>query len=45
MLFGSDWPSVPTLKGNIEAIRALPLSEAARERILGGNAARLLGLT
>jgi predicted TIM-barrel fold metal-dependent hydrolase len=44
VLFGSDWPSVPTLKGNIEAIRALPLSEGARERILGGNAARVLGL-
>jgi uncharacterized protein len=44
VLFGSDWPSVPTLKGNIDAIRALPLSEGARERILGGNAARILGL-
>jgi predicted TIM-barrel fold metal-dependent hydrolase len=44
VLFGSDWPSVPTMKGNVEAIRALPLSEQARERILGGNAARLLGL-
>jgi predicted TIM-barrel fold metal-dependent hydrolase len=45
VLFGSDWPSVPMLKDNVAAIRALPLSEAARARILGGNAARLLGLS
>ncbi|MBI4254853.1 MAG: amidohydrolase, partial [Candidatus Rokubacteria bacterium] len=44
VLFGSDWPSVPTMKSNVEAIRALPLSDTAKERILGGNAARLLGL-
>ncbi len=34
----------PTMKGNIDAIRALALSEGAKERILGGNAARLLKL-
>lgn len=45
VLFGSDWPSVPTMKGNVEALRALPLSAQAKERILGGNAARLLKLT
>ena len=44
VLFGSDWPSVPTMKGNVEALRALPLGDAARARILGGNAVRLLGL-
>jgi predicted TIM-barrel fold metal-dependent hydrolase len=44
VLFGSDWPSVPTMKGNIDAIRALALSEGAKERILGGNAARFLKL-
>ncbi len=33
-----------TMKGNIDAIRALALSEGAKERILGGNAARLLKL-
>lgn len=43
-LFGTDWPSVPTMKGNVEAIRTLPLSDEAKTRILGGNAARLLGL-
>jgi hypothetical protein len=44
VLFGSDWPSVPTLKENVDAIRTLPLSERAKEEILGGNAVRLLGL-
>jgi len=44
VLFGSDWPSVPTMRGNVEALRTLPLSTQANERILGGNAARLLGL-
>jgi len=31
----------PTMKENTDAIRALALSERAKERILGGNAARL----
>jgi len=44
VIFGSDWPGVPDLKGNIKAIRALPISEEAKEKILGGNAARILGL-
>jgi predicted TIM-barrel fold metal-dependent hydrolase len=44
VIFGSDWPSVPTMKGNIEALQALPLSEGARAKILGGNAARILKL-
>jgi len=44
VLFGSDYPGVPSLRGNIEAIRALPLSEEAKEKILGGNARRLLGV-
>jgi predicted TIM-barrel fold metal-dependent hydrolase len=43
-LFGSDWPSVPTIRKNIETIRSLPLSEKAKAQILGGNAARLLKL-
>ncbi len=44
VLFGSDWPSVPTIKKNIEAIRGLPLSDTAKARILGGNAAQILKL-
>ena len=44
VLFGTDWPSVPTMKGNVDGVRALPISDAAKARILGGNAVRLLGL-
>lgn len=43
-LFGSDWPSVATLKENVAAVQALPLSQAARDAILGGNAARILNV-
>ena len=44
VIFGSDWPGVPTLKENIQAIQRLPLGEEVKNKILGGNAARLLGL-
>ncbi|RMG93858.1 MAG: amidohydrolase, partial [Candidatus Dadabacteria bacterium] len=44
VVFGSDWPGNPGIRANVEAIRQLPLSEAAKEAILGGNAARILGL-
>ena len=44
VIFGSDWPGVPTLKENIQAIQRLPLAEDAKHKILGGNAARLLDL-
>jgi predicted TIM-barrel fold metal-dependent hydrolase len=42
-VFGTDWPQVSAAK-NIAAFRALGLSEAAQERILGGNAAKILGI-
>ncbi len=40
-LFGSDWPGpgVPTIEGNIQAFRALPISDRAKEQILWGTAA------
>ena len=44
VIFGSDWPGVPTMKENIQAIQALPMGQDAKRMILGGNAARLLGL-
>jgi len=44
VLWGSDWPGVPDIAGNIEGIRALPLPEETKTKILGGNAMRLLGL-
>jgi uncharacterized protein len=44
VIFGSDWPGMPHIRRNIEAIRSLPLDEATTEKILGGNAARLLHL-
>jgi len=44
VVYGSDWPGNPYLRRNIEAIHDLPLGSEAKELILGGNAARLLGL-
>ena len=43
-IFGSDWPGMPTIRRNMEAIAALPLSAQGVQNILGGNAARLLRL-
>ncbi|MDF9406853.1 amidohydrolase family protein [Pelotomaculum isophthalicicum JI] len=45
VIFGSDWPAVASIKSNIDAVRALPLKEETKEKILGGNAARLLKMT
>ncbi len=45
VVFGSDWPGMPHIKRNIELIRGLPLSEETKDKILGGNAARILGLS
>ncbi len=42
VLFGTDFPGVPDVKKNLDVVRRLPLSDEAKERILGGNAARLL---
>jgi predicted TIM-barrel fold metal-dependent hydrolase len=45
VIFGSDWPGMPHIKRNIELIRGLPLKEETKEKILGGNAARILGIS
>jgi len=44
VIYGSDWPGVPTIKENIEAIRCLEIGEEAKTKILWGNAARILGI-
>jgi predicted TIM-barrel fold metal-dependent hydrolase len=42
IIFGSDWPGLRSIKNNVEAIRSLSLAEDTKDKILGGNAARLL---
>ena len=44
VIFGSDWPGMPSIRHNMDAISGLPLPAAGLENILGGNAAKLLGL-
>ncbi|WP_227762258.1 amidohydrolase family protein [Zhaonella formicivorans] len=44
VIFGSDWPSIKMIKENINQIKKLPISDAAKEAILGNNAARVLRL-
>ena len=42
-LFGTDWPGpgVPEIQKNLAEVRALPLSETAKNRILGETAAEI----
>ncbi|MDR2161123.1 MAG: amidohydrolase family protein [Desulfovibrio sp.] len=42
-IFGTDWPQV-VIRDSIAKFSQIGLSEESRRRILGGNAARLLGL-
>ena len=42
-VFGTDWPQV-VIKDSIAKYSEIGLSEMSRERILGGNAAKLLGI-
>ena len=44
VIFGSDFPGGPDIKKNLDAVRALPLRDETKEKILGGNAARILGV-
>jgi len=45
VLFGTDWPAIPSLVAdNIEQLRALPISQQAKDQILYSNAKRLLKL-
>ena len=42
-IWGTDWPSpgIKSMKGNVEAFLALPLSDGAKGAILDGNARRV----
>jgi uncharacterized protein len=44
-MFGSDWPGpdVRSIKGNLEEIRALPLSDEAKRKILRETALKVIG--
>ena len=44
-MFGSDWPGpdVRSIKGNVEEILALPLSEGAKHKILRETALKVIG--
>jgi len=44
IVFGSDWPGVPGIATNIETIRGLHLREESKRKILGENAAKILGI-
>ncbi len=44
VVFGTDWPAVPGISANIDKIKSLPISKEAQNKILGRNAAELLGL-
>ena len=44
VIFGSDWPGMPHIRRNVESIRGLPLKEETKKKILGGNAAGILGI-
>ena len=43
VIFGSDWPGIGSINENIDSVRALPLKEAAVEKILYSNAKKVLG--
>jgi len=44
IIFGSDWPGIIDIKENVHAILELHISKPTKEKILGKNAAALLGI-
>ncbi|WP_206809002.1 amidohydrolase family protein [Paradesulfitobacterium ferrireducens] len=45
VIYGSDWPGNPWIGSNMTKIAELPLPPGGADKILGGNAAKILGLT
>jgi predicted TIM-barrel fold metal-dependent hydrolase len=43
ILLGSDYPAGQTPKEAVESVKKLPVSESFKQRILGDNAAKILG--
>jgi hypothetical protein len=44
-IFGTDWPGIPGIAANIKAVGDLGLAPSVLDAVLGGNAARVYGLT
>jgi predicted TIM-barrel fold metal-dependent hydrolase len=44
ILFGSDWPGIRSIRNNITAVQRLPIDAETKAKILGLNAARVLGI-
>jgi len=44
IIFGSDWPGMPYIARNLELIRKLPIKDHVKDKVLGENAARVLGI-
>jgi predicted TIM-barrel fold metal-dependent hydrolase len=44
VIYGSDWPGGFELSAGPAAVRALPIADETKRKILGGNAARILNL-
>lgn len=43
-VYGSDWPGIKSIGSNIDLLEKLPLSRGSIEKLLYGNAARILKL-
>ncbi len=44
IIFGSDWPGMPNIAQNVKYIQGMPLKESTKKKILGENAAKVLGI-
>lgn len=44
IIFGSDWPGIIDIKRNVCVVMELPISPSTKAKILGKNAAALLGV-